>query len=113
MKNVILLCSIIAFILMQNCTTTRVANSNSNVDPEEGMNSWKGSSKHELILKFGPPTSTASDGNGGEILTYEELKRAYTDSFGYVTFVHKYMFYANSNGIIYHTMYKREGRQGQ
>jgi len=69
--------------------------------------------KQSLLSLNGPPTSTSTDGNGGEILVYEELKRGYTESTGYITVVHKTMFYVNSSGIIYDWLYKKESRLGQ
>ena len=72
-----------------------------------------GMTKQSLLSLNGPPTSTSTDGNGGEILVYEELKRGYTESTGYITVVHKTMFYVNSSGIIYDWLYKKESRLGQ
>jgi len=77
------------------------------------MDKCKGITKQSFLLQNGPPTSVSTDGNEGEILLYEELKRAYTDNFGYITVVHKTMFYVNSAGIIYNWNYKKETRQGQ
>ena len=34
------------------------------------MDSWMGATKHSLILSWGPPSRTASDGDGGEVLVY-------------------------------------------
>lgn len=79
---------------------------------KESMNSWVGSSKNNLLIEWGEPQSVNSDGNGGELLTFTELKRAYFDNFGYITVIHKYIFYINSNNKVYNWRYKKEGRQG-
>jgi hypothetical protein len=34
------------------------------------MDSWIGSSKQDVIMKFGPPERSASDGGSGEVLVY-------------------------------------------
>jgi hypothetical protein len=76
------------------------------------MQSWIGHPQSELILKWGPPQSTASDGNGGSILIYGAYVNlgqtpgqiyangAYTapQQQGYQR---TRMFYVNSSGIIY------------
>jgi hypothetical protein len=37
----------------------------------ETMESWEGYHQSELIEVWGPPTRTASDGRGGQVLIYE------------------------------------------
>ncbi len=32
------------------------------------MNSWVGSTKHQLIMSWGPPAKVSDDGGGGEIM---------------------------------------------
>jgi hypothetical protein len=76
------------------------------------MQSWIGHPQSELILSWGPPARTTSDGNGGSILIYGQ----YVDlgqSPGQVYANGSYtapqqngyqrtrMFYVNSNGVIY------------
>lgn len=60
------------------------------------MDSWLHHSKHELILKWGPPVRTTSDGADGEILIYCSTR--YYDG---NTFYNYRMFYANGSGEIY------------
>lgn len=37
------------------------------------MQSWVGRHQSELILQWGPPTQTSSDGNGGQVLVYQRF----------------------------------------
>lgn len=60
------------------------------------LDSWNGRHKKELILAWGPPSRTTSDGNGGEVLIYSN-QSAYN---GQVFWKHT-MMYANSAGKIY------------
>lgn len=121
MKKTIILLSLTLIFIAQGCYTTQsVSNkdqetqsvSNKDQEFENMMNSWKGSTKNALLLEWGSPANVTSDGNGGEILTFEELKRAYFESMGYITVIHKYMFYVNKDNIIYYWRYERSGRQG-
>jgi hypothetical protein len=67
------------------------------------MDSWIGVSEHSLIVQNGPPDRKTSDGNGGEVLIYSaQIYNPYTGQ----TIYHYRMYYANSNGIIYHWMTK-------
>jgi len=111
MKKTLILLSIILSFLLQGCYTTQSVSSEDQ-EFKNMMNSWKGSTKNALLLKWGSPASVTSDGAGGEILTFEELKRAYFDSMGYITVVDKYMFYVNKDNIIYYWRYERSFRQG-
>lgn len=65
------------------------------------MDSWMGATKQQLILRWGPPTTTASDGNGGEILIY--ARRVY-GQFNYTTvdYWEYKMMYFNQQGKAYH-----------
>ena len=79
------------------------------------MQSWVGSTQHDLILKWGPPTRTASDGADGMILIYEYTSsgqipgQAYVGAGGVVFYTAPQstqrtatrMFYVNSEGVIY------------
>lgn len=82
------------------------------------MDSWLGSSKQNLIMSWGPPDRTASDGGTGEILVY--AKRIYIpsstfyDSYGGSSTTpartywdYKYI-YVNNEGKIYYWMIRRE-----
>ena len=79
------------------------------------MESWLGKSESELILAWGPPQNTASDGNGGKVLVYSttrqqtpQIKPA-LDVYGNMhqvvapgaTWEASRMFYVNSEGTIY------------
>lgn len=79
------------------------------------MDSWLGNTKHELIQKWGPPTSTSSDGAKGEVLTYSN--RIYTPGYyismgspnsswmpGEDYYINR-MMYVDSNGVIYSWRY--------
>ncbi len=80
------------------------------------MESWVGKHQSDLILAWGPPQQTASDGKGGSILIYgsyvnlgQQPGRATTDLFGNVTYTapqqqgyqRTRMFYVDSSGYIY------------
>lgn len=82
----------------------------------DNMNSWVGSTQHDLILKWGPPTRTTSDGADGTILVYEYTSnggqipgQAYVGAGGVVFYTAPQstqrtatrMFYVNGEGVIY------------
>lgn len=74
--------------------------------PKKVMNSWVGDSRQNLIFKWGPPVQTASDGRGGEILTYAQ--RVYSEVGGTIVDYWDYrLFYVNSKDIVYHWMMRR------
>jgi hypothetical protein len=58
----------------------------------DAMQSWVGNTQHDLILKWGPPTRTASDGAGGVVFytAPQSTQRTATR-----------MFYVNREGVIY------------
>lgn len=95
-------------LLINSCATTQ---DDEDLEFKKSMDSWIGYTKKQLILKKGPPTSITSDGDKGEVLVYEDLRRAVISG-TYLTVVHRTMFYVNSDGIIYHWRYDRSGRQG-
>lgn len=85
------------------------------------MASWMGHHKSELIRSWGAPARTASDGNGGEILIYEDLPirlggsatttsssdfgfgQTFNTTFGNPrTFISSTEIFADQNGVIYH-----------
>jgi hypothetical protein len=80
---------------------------------QDEMNYWVGKPRHDLLLVWGVPSRTHPDGWGGEILLYEDLRRAYDYTFGmgYITVVHQYTFYI-MNDTVYHCNYDRTARQG-
>ncbi len=70
------------------------------------MDSWLNSTKQQLILSWGPPSSTTSDGGDGEILIYS--RRVYVPAQQYgqyrspgVDYYNYKMFYVNSQGTIF------------
>ncbi len=67
------------------------------------MNSWINSTKHDLIMSWGPPARTASDGGTGEILIYarEGHYPGINGQGAYTYWDYKYMYVDNS-GKIYH-----------
>ena len=69
------------------------------VSQKEIMNSWLGHTKQELIMSWGPPARTASDGGTGEILIY--AKQVYIPQWNMNYYEYK-MMYINSDGKIYH-----------
>jgi hypothetical protein len=40
----------------------------------ELMSSWDGKNVNDLIASWGPPSQTMSDGNGGQILIYDQSR---------------------------------------
>jgi len=73
---------------------------------ENVLNSWIGDSKQNLILKWGPPVQTTSDGNNGEILVYAN-RIYYVLATGPVDYWEYRMMYVNAAGKIYHWLFKR------
>ena len=82
--------------LVLSCTSTRKA-----LDP------WLGATKKELILNWGPPIRTTSDGGTGEILVYAEQgdQPATATSRAYAFWSYTYM-YVDTTGKIYHWLRK-------
>ena len=87
-------------ILMSGCASTKKT--------AKMLDAWLGSSKQQLILKWGPPAQTASDGANGEVLVYAD-RYYYTLPPSTVPLLYwQYkMMYVNGEGKIYHTLYKR------
>tara|TARA_R110001592_G_scaffold363302_1_gene683508 strand:+ start:3302 stop:3676 length:375 start_codon:yes stop_codon:yes gene_type:complete len=105
--------TILSVFLLVGCFTTQSTSKQAKEQEfKEMMDSWLGSSKKELLMSWGSAESVTSDGDNGEIITFNELKRAYLGELGYVTVNHKYMFYINPQKKIYHWNYSRNGRQG-
>lgn len=71
------------------------------------MDSWLHHNKHELILSWGPPQRTTSDGADGEVLIYSQ--RIYSPGANYgngmsvpaTDYYKNSMFYVNAKGEIY------------
>jgi hypothetical protein len=91
-----LILPLLLLTLVLSCRTTK-----SILDP------WLGSTKKELILNWGPPIRTTSDGGTGEILVYAEQgdQAATPTSRAYSFWSYTYM-YVDSTGKIYHWLRK-------
>lgn len=88
MKNLLLIA--ISLLLFIGCSVRKK------------MDSWLGQSKHDVIMSWGPPESTAPDGNGGEIITYSQrVANQYAD------YTMKANFYINGSGVVYHWTYNQ------
>jgi hypothetical protein len=89
--------------------------------PSKTMQSWIGSHQSQLILSWGPPTRSTSDGADGTILIYEydrnlgqrpgRAVRNYDGSISYTApvangYVATRMFWVNSKGFIYNWRWK-------
>lgn len=70
------------------------------------MNSWMGNSKGNLIMSWGPPTQTTSDGKDGEVLIYAQ-RVYYQLTTGPVDYWDYKMMYANGLGTLYHWIARR------
>ena len=65
------------------------------------MNSWIGETKQSLIMNWGPPEKTATDGGNGEILVYSS--KVYIPGNQYAasqTYWDNRYFCVNSNGSL-------------
>jgi hypothetical protein len=111
MKQIFLI--LVSVFLLAGCYST-----------QNTMDSWIGSSKKDLIMKWGPPDRTASDGGEGEILIF--AKQVYIPAqtglstvgaddnvhTGAGTPARTYwdykLFYIDKNPIIYHWLTRRE-----
>ena len=84
--------------------------------PSKAMQSWVGQQYGDMMLKWGPPTRTAPDGRGGQIVIYEYNRdmgqtpgRAVRNPDGSVSYtapqsngyVATRMFWVNADGVIY------------
>jgi len=63
------------------------------------LDSWMGSTKQNIIMSWGPPQRTDSDGNNGEVLVYS--KQVYMPNLS-VNYWDYTMIYVNDLGKIYH-----------
>jgi hypothetical protein len=99
MKQTILLVLLLSVAINGFCIGGRKERKN--------MESWIGSKKHSLIVSWGPPSQTADDGDGGEILIYSN--RVYVPAANYggmykpaTDYYHNKMMYVHSDGKIYY-----------
>lgn len=65
------------------------------------MDSWMNSSEHDIIMSWGPPSASNSDGNGGKVLTWSNpLYLTLPNGQALNMYQYKDM-YINSSGKIY------------
>jgi hypothetical protein len=69
------------------------------VSQQKLMDSWIGSTKQDLILKWGPPEREVSDGGSGEILVYS--RSFFNPNANLTQYVYR-MMYVDREGKIYH-----------
>lgn len=69
------------------------------------MDSWMGQPTSRLIMSWGPPARTTSDGNGGEVLIYAH--EVYAPQMNWHYWDYK-MMYAHADGKIYWWRTSRE-----
>jgi len=88
MKKIISLFLVSIFIF--GCTSQR-----------QIMDSWMNHTEHEIIMSWGPPSTTNSDGNGGKVLTWSNpLYLTLPNGQPLSMYQYKDM-YINSSGRIY------------
>lgn len=70
------------------------------------LDSWIGSTKKEVVMRYGPPEMTTTDTDGGEIITYTNSYNAgYANTVWTTTqFLH---FYLGKDGLVYHCLYNK------
>jgi hypothetical protein len=85
---------------------------------QDVVNSWMGSKKSEIIMEWGPPSGgVTSDGKGGEILIYNNMRTIYMKNpyapSGFSPTIGKTInnyrqVYCDPNGTIYYIRWGRE-----
>jgi hypothetical protein len=86
---------VVLFVLfLMSCVSTR-----------DAMNTWLGHTQKEVILKWGPPARTTSDGGTGTILVYAFQGSVYGTGKAYYDYK---MLYVNEKNIVYYWMTKRD-----
>ena len=101
-----LIIALLIMVSISGCGSTQSVPVESNQERVlKGMNTFIGHTKKQLLLQYGAPQSVTSDGDGGEIVTYIDVKSAYFNNLGYVSITHKYFFYVNSENVIYYCNY--------
>lgn len=103
---------LIAALFFTSCTSTqKMSDAEMATKINEGIQSWIGKSKNDLLKHFGAAHRYAPDGKGGDITIYEYANT--TGMLIYGTWVERtkvssLMFFADKDGIIYHGMWKIE-----
>jgi hypothetical protein len=129
-KFLSLICTILVCLLfLGGCATSNEISEPDNSDFQDNekaaMDSWLAHTKQELIMAWGPPTKTASDAQGGEILIYDRTVtfpllpgQIQPSPFGgaqytspqSLTVTRSRMFYISNEGKVYHWLIR--GRPG-
>lgn len=91
-KPIIFLFLIFTMILFSSCSPGEKIS--------KAMNSWVGSHYSDMMLKWGPPTYSTSDGKGGQILVYQ-YERSGGSIPGYATKIGKTVFYTAPRNVNY------------
>lgn len=111
-KKILLSLTIIMTVLFcVSCADNRASQT------KQTMDSWLGATKADLLLKWGPPSSTFPDGKGGEIYSYIHSYQTsgsykYNDFYDIIIYrppkEHQsiYRFYINSQDVIYNYYYE-------
>lgn len=93
---------IILFFIFTSCYTA--------IPVSQTMDSWLGVTEHEVIMRFGSPTTTSSDGSEGKIVKYtsSQTNTVFTPNTVYGRTATTYdnsvyiEFYINKEGKVYH-----------
>lgn len=83
---------------MSGCYTTK--------QTTDTLQTWIGNSKQNLIMQWGPPTSTSSDGAGGDVLMYATRVYRQLPNGSTLDSWHYRIMYANADGRLYHWIYR-------
>lgn len=89
--------AMLSLISLISCTSTKELQE----QRRKSLDSWKGHSKSELILSWGPPTKTDSDGDTGQVLTWAKYQTVYIINRANPVWTYT-MMYVGADGIIYH-----------
>lgn len=107
MRKLYIIFLVIASLFTMNCCSSfEDLNKTQTDNAIKMMDTWIGSTKQALLLKWGPPDLVTSDGNGGEIVSFYE----YDKIMAYNTLMtrrYTYSFYINADQKIYHGKYQR------
>lgn len=96
MKTTVLIAIVLVFFT--SCMSAKKVNSQ--------MDSWLGSTKQELIMQWGPPAKTVSDGSEGEILIYAAQGYVPLSTGQTVNYWMYKMMYVR-DGKIYHWLWRK------
>lgn len=75
----------------------------SSLTPSATMQSYMGHTAQEVILKWGPPARTITDGADGQVLVFEYwVPRSFVPYVGWIGgYTATRSFYVNGQGIVY------------